>query len=133
MQEKKLNPAYAFNPERDLPCLRDDLYDGNWFLMLEDFNLRLKRRPAVFRLTERIKDDAEYIKSIHLPNLTLKEAYAQALTASNSYNIKTDFKEKKKVTKRDLKNLSSVLKCSDSETGRDIAELIDSYLSRKSA
>ena len=62
-KEKQPNEGFRFN-EEDLVILRDELYDGSWELFLQDLENRLKRRPAVFRITARIKEDIETIKRL---------------------------------------------------------------------
>ena len=43
--------------EKMLITLRDELYGGSWERMTKDLNDRLKGRPYIFKLVNRIKDD----------------------------------------------------------------------------
>lgn len=44
-----------------LITLRDELYGGSWERMTKDLNDRLKGRPYIFKLVNRIKDDLKRI------------------------------------------------------------------------
>lgn len=50
--------------ERMLITLRDDLYDGSWDLMMRDLKDRLKGKPYIFKLVNRIQDDIQRIEKI---------------------------------------------------------------------
>ncbi len=43
--------------ERTLLTLRDELYGGSWEQMLGDLRDRLKAKPYIFKLVNRIQDD----------------------------------------------------------------------------
>lgn len=45
-----------------LLVLRDELYSGSWDKMDEDLSNRLKGRPYIFKLVNRIEEDRERIK-----------------------------------------------------------------------
>lgn len=50
--------------EKMLVELRDELYGGSWELMLEDLNDRLKGRPYIFKLANRIEEDIQRIQKL---------------------------------------------------------------------
>jgi hypothetical protein len=50
--------------ERMLIELRDELYDGSWESMLQDLDDRLKGRPYIFKLVNRIQDDIARIRRL---------------------------------------------------------------------
>ena len=50
--------------EKMLVELRDELYDGSWESMLRDLNDRLKGRPYIYKLVNRIQDDIARIKKL---------------------------------------------------------------------
>ncbi|MBI5779708.1 MAG: hypothetical protein HZA49_09680 [Planctomycetes bacterium] len=50
--------------ERMLLTLRDELYGGQWERMTKDLNDRLKGRPYIFKLVERIKDDLQRVEKL---------------------------------------------------------------------
>ena len=50
--------------ERMLLTLRDELYGGQWERMVKDLNDRLKGRPYIFKLVERIKDDLQRVEKL---------------------------------------------------------------------
>ncbi len=50
--------------EKMLITLRDELYGGSWDRMLKDLNDRLKGRPYIFKLVNRIKDDIKRIERL---------------------------------------------------------------------
>ena len=50
--------------ERMLLDLRDELYDGSWDSMMRDLDDRLKGRPYIFKLVNRIQDDIRRIKKL---------------------------------------------------------------------
>ena len=56
--------SFAFDPERDLRILRDELYEGSWELMLRDLEGRLEKKPPVYKITENIKSDIALIRAI---------------------------------------------------------------------
>ena len=62
-KEREPNEGFRFT-EDDLIILRDELYDSSWELFLQDLENRLQKRPAVYKITERIKEDIERIKDI---------------------------------------------------------------------
>lgn len=47
-----------------LLTLRDELYGGQWDRMVKDLNDRLKGRPYIFKLVERIKDDLQRVEKL---------------------------------------------------------------------
>lgn len=47
-----------------LLTLRDELYAGSWEKMVEDLNNRLKGRPYIFKLVNRIEEDLERIEAL---------------------------------------------------------------------
>ncbi len=55
----------ALNPdERTLVALRDELYNGSWEQMLGDLRDRLKGKPYIFKLVNRIQDDIARIEKL---------------------------------------------------------------------
>jgi hypothetical protein len=50
--------------ERMLINLRDELYGGSWDQMEEDLRDRLKGRPYIFKLVNRIQDDLSRIERL---------------------------------------------------------------------
>ncbi|MBI5369084.1 MAG: hypothetical protein HZA54_18760 [Planctomycetes bacterium] len=64
--------------ERMLIVLRDELYGGSWDKMLGDLRDRLRGRPYIFKLVNRIKQDVARIEKL--------QAYEQ----KNGINL-TDF------------------------------------------
>ena len=50
--------------EKMLVTLRDELYGGSWDRMLKDLKDRLKGRPYIFKLVNRIKDDLKRIEKL---------------------------------------------------------------------
>lgn len=50
--------------ERMLLTLRDELYGGQWDRMINDLNDRLKGRPFIFKLVNRIKEDLHRIERL---------------------------------------------------------------------
>ena len=62
--------------ERMLLTLRDELYEGNWDNMLQDLRDRLKGKPYIFKLVNRIEEDIVRIERLkkyegdHSVNLT---------------------------------------------------------------
>jgi len=62
-KEREPNEGFKFT-EEDLIILRDELYDGSWELFMQDLRNRLEKRPAVYKITERIKEDIERIEEI---------------------------------------------------------------------
>ena len=50
--------------ERMLIILRDELYANSWDRMLEDLRERLRGRPYIFKLVNRIQDDIERIEKL---------------------------------------------------------------------
>jgi hypothetical protein len=47
-----------------LLVLRDELYMGSWDKMIEDLRNRLKGRPYIFKLVNRIEEDLERIETL---------------------------------------------------------------------
>ncbi|MHC5035732.1 MAG: hypothetical protein ACYTHM_00315 [Planctomycetota bacterium] len=47
-----------------LVTLRDELYFGSWEKMLQDLKDRLKGRPYIFKLVNRIEEDIERIEKL---------------------------------------------------------------------
>ncbi|MCC6464176.1 MAG: hypothetical protein IT463_02415 [Planctomycetes bacterium] len=47
-----------------LLVLRDELYVGSWDRMVEDLQNRLKGRPYIFKLVNRIEQDLERIETL---------------------------------------------------------------------
>ena len=63
------NPHQKFSDslpaeERMLVVLRDELYSGSWDRMLVDLRDRLKGRPYIFKLVNRIQDDISRIEKL---------------------------------------------------------------------
>ncbi len=50
--------------EKMLITLRNELYGGQWERMLKDLNDRLKGRPYIFKLINRIKSDIKRIEKL---------------------------------------------------------------------
>ena len=50
--------------EKMLVILRDELYDGSWDKMLLDLKDRLKGKPYIFKLVNRIQDDITRIEKL---------------------------------------------------------------------
>lgn len=50
--------------ERMLLVLRDELYGGSWDKMVEDLQNRLKGRPYIFKLVNRIEEDLGRIETL---------------------------------------------------------------------
>ncbi len=65
--EEAANPHIAAfvrtldEPHRMLIILKAQLYGGRWEPMLDDLQNRLKGKPYIFKLSNRIKDDLERI------------------------------------------------------------------------
>lgn len=47
-----------------LLVLRDELYSGSWDKMVDDLKNRLKGRPYIFKLVNRIEEDLERIETL---------------------------------------------------------------------
>ncbi|MBK8205806.1 MAG: hypothetical protein IT464_05995 [Planctomycetes bacterium] len=47
-----------------LLVLRDELYMGSWDKMVDDLKNRLKGRPYIFKLVNRIEEDLERIEAL---------------------------------------------------------------------
>lgn len=47
-----------------LLVLRDELYMGSWEKLVEDLRNRLKGRPYIFKLVNRIEEDLERIETL---------------------------------------------------------------------
>ena len=52
------------NEHRMLVVLKAQLYSGRWETMLDDLENRLKGKPYIFKLTNRINDDIERIEEM---------------------------------------------------------------------
>jgi hypothetical protein len=50
--------------DRMLVTLRDELYFGSWDRMLSDLKDRLKGRPYIFKLVNRIEEDIKRIENL---------------------------------------------------------------------
>ena len=50
--------------ERMLITLREELYGGSWEKMQQDLKDRLKGRPYIFKLVNRIEEDLERIEKL---------------------------------------------------------------------
>ena len=50
--------------EKTLVTLRDELYGGSWDSMLGDLRDRLKGKPYIFKLVNRIQDDIARIEKL---------------------------------------------------------------------
>lgn len=50
--------------DRMLIILRDELYSGSWERMLQDLRDRLRGRPYIFKLVNRIQDDISRIEKL---------------------------------------------------------------------
>ena len=50
--------------EKTLLTLRDELYNGSWEQMLGDLRDRLKGKPYIFKLVNRIQDDIARIEKL---------------------------------------------------------------------
>ena len=50
--------------EKMLITLREELYGGSWERMVTDLQERLKGRPYIFKLVNRIKDDLKRIEKL---------------------------------------------------------------------
>jgi hypothetical protein len=50
--------------ERMLITMRDELYEGSWELMLKDLKDRVKGKPFIFKLVNRIQDDIQRIDKL---------------------------------------------------------------------
>ncbi len=62
-----LHDKYAsglFPDEKTLVTLRDELYGGSWEQMLGDLRDRLKGKPYIFKLVNRIQDDIARIEKL---------------------------------------------------------------------
>ena len=49
-------------PSRLLLAVRDELYGGDWDLLVQDLENRLHDRPYIFKLSSRIQDDLARIQ-----------------------------------------------------------------------
>lgn len=55
----------ALSPEEKMLIqLRDELYNGSWDRMLGDLRARLKGRPYIFKLVNRIEDDIRRMEKL---------------------------------------------------------------------
>ena len=50
--------------ERMLVTLRDELYDGSWDQMMKDLKDRLRSKPYIFKLVNRIQDDLARVEKL---------------------------------------------------------------------
>jgi hypothetical protein len=69
MASGKISPHEKFvaslePDERTLVALRDEIYNGSWDLMLGDLRDRLKGKPYIFKLVNRIQDDIARIEKL---------------------------------------------------------------------
>ncbi len=66
MAEDEHSKYYATlsEEERMLLVLRDELYSGSWDKMEEDLRNRLKGRPYIFKLVNRIEEDLKRIEKL---------------------------------------------------------------------
>ena len=69
MAAAKISPhdkfAVGLTPdEKTLVTLRDELYGGSWEQMLGDLRDRLKGKPYIFKLVNRIQDDISRIAKL---------------------------------------------------------------------
>lgn len=62
--EHKKYYAALTEEERMLLILRDELYGGSWDKMEEDLRNRLKGRPYIFKLVNRIEEDLKRIEKL---------------------------------------------------------------------
>ncbi|MBI5360205.1 MAG: hypothetical protein HZA48_06440 [Planctomycetes bacterium] len=62
-QHKKFCDSLT-SDEKMLIVLRDELYDGSWDKMLQDLKDRLKGKPYIFKLVNRIQDDVVRIEKL---------------------------------------------------------------------
>ena len=56
--------AQLTEQERMLVVLQNRLYEGSWQAMIKDLQNRLKGRPYIFKLANRIRDDIERIAKL---------------------------------------------------------------------
>lgn len=52
------------NESKMLVVLKSQLYSGSWDTMVDDLNNRLKGKPYIFKLTNRINDDVARIEEL---------------------------------------------------------------------
>ncbi len=52
------------NESKMLVALKSQLYSGSWDTMVDDLNNRLKGKPYIFKLTNRINDDVARIEEL---------------------------------------------------------------------
>ena len=52
------------NDEIMLVIFRDELYGGSWDLMIDDLKARLKKKPYIFNLMNKIESDIKRIKKM---------------------------------------------------------------------
>ena len=52
------------NDEKMLIVLRDELYGSSWRLMINDLRARLRSKPYIFKLVNRIQDDIKRIQRL---------------------------------------------------------------------
>ena len=65
MDEEHKRFCESLTPEEKmLITLRDELYFGAWDKMLKDLKDRLKGRPYIFKLVNRIEEDIERIERL---------------------------------------------------------------------
>ena len=62
-QHKKFCDSLT-SDEKMLIVLRDELYDGSWDKMIQDLKDRLKGKPYIFKLVNRIQDDVVRIEKL---------------------------------------------------------------------
>ena len=63
-----------------LLTLRDELYEGSWDNMLQDLRDRLKGKPYIFKLVNRIEEDIIRIEKLRQYEATVRPQYLQTTT-----------------------------------------------------
>ncbi|NLE29925.1 MAG: hypothetical protein GX629_09685 [Phycisphaerae bacterium] len=61
--------------EKILIVCNRELYGGQWELILKDLNARIEKRPYVFKLGRRIRDDIERVRRLQ----AIEKTYAVKL------------------------------------------------------
>jgi len=83
--EKKYQNKNDFAPEEKmLVTLRNELYFGSWEKMRQDLKDRLKDRPYIFKLQNRIKEDLERIDTLESYELKNKVNLADLIKKEES-------------------------------------------------
>ncbi|OHB75247.1 MAG: hypothetical protein A2Z34_07775 [Planctomycetes bacterium RBG_16_59_8] len=70
--------------EKMLVTLRDELYNGSWTTMVADLKDRLKGKPYIFKLVNRIQDDLRRIEKLREYERKHKINLADFLKKDNS-------------------------------------------------